>query len=64
MEKQRTVQTRIIAHLYVSTVEKQVNDFAKQLVKENKEIIDFSDDYLLCWLTRKEPSPRQEDGKR
>lgn len=48
MEKQRTVQTRIIAHPYVSTVEKQVNDFAKQLVKENKEIIDFSDDYLLC----------------
>lgn len=47
MGKQRTVQTRIIAHPYVSTVEKQVNDFAKQLVKENKEIIDFSDDYLL-----------------
>lgn len=41
MERQRTVKTRIIAHPYVSTVESQINDFAKQLAKENREIIDI-----------------------
>lgn len=46
MGKQRTVKTRIIAHPYVSTVEKQINDFTKQLAKENKEIIDIK--YQTC----------------
>ena len=41
MERQRTVKTRIVAHPYVSTVESQINDFTKQLAKENKEIIDI-----------------------
>ena len=46
MERKRTVQTRIIAQPYLSTVEKQINDFTKQLAKENKEIIDIK--YQTC----------------